>query len=54
MENNSLLLSPGLPFGGDSEGFLRINIACPRILLKEGLNRLKEGVELYKKEYQNL
>ncbi len=42
-----LLLSPGIQFGENGEEFLRINIACPRIILEKGLNKLKEGVELY-------
>ncbi|WP_295723449.1 MalY/PatB family protein [uncultured Methanobrevibacter sp.] len=50
MEKTSLLLSPGLQFGVSGEGFLRINIACPRPILENGLNRLKEGILLYKQE----
>ena len=48
MNKTGLLLSPGIQFGETGEGFLRINIACPRIILEKGLNKLKEGVELYK------
>jgi len=32
----------GYRFG--SEGFLRLNIACPRVLLKEGLDRIKYAI----------
>ena len=31
----------GSMYGTDGDGFLRINIACPRKLLQEGLNRFK-------------
>ena len=48
MDKTGLLLSPGIQFGETGEGFLRINIACPRIILEKGLKKLKEGVELYK------
>ena len=48
MNKTGLLLSPGIQFGETGEGFLRINIACPRIILEKGLKKLKEGVELYK------
>ena len=30
------------------EEFLRLNIACPETLLRDGLNRLKQGIEDYK------
>lgn len=33
----------GRMFGEDGEGFVRINIACPRTLLEEGLNRVKKA-----------
>ncbi len=50
LENTGLIISPGRQFGENGEGFLRINIACPRALLEDGLNRLKKGFELYKDE----
>lgn len=43
-EKTGLYLSAGNQYGGDGEAFLRMNIACPRSVLKEGLRRLKEGV----------
>lgn len=33
-------LNPGSMYGVDGEGFMRINIACPRARLEEGLKRL--------------
>ncbi len=40
-----LFLSPGRIFGEQGEGFLRMNIACPRSVLMDGLSRLKKGAE---------
>lgn len=40
-----LFLSPGRIFGDQGKSFLRMNIACPRSVLMEGLTRLKNGVE---------
>lgn len=37
-----LWLDSGAIFGADGEGFERINIACPRSVLKEALDRLRE------------
>lgn len=39
-----LMVSPGTLYGTEGEGFLRLNIACPRSLLAEGLQRLKKGL----------
>lgn len=35
-----LRVSPGTLYGEAGEGFIRLNLACPRRLLDEGLNRL--------------
>ena len=40
-----LFLSPGRIFGEQGKNFLRLNIACPKSLLTDGLNRLKKGAE---------
>lgn len=39
-----LMVSPGTLYGPEGEGYLRLNIACPRTLLREGLQRLKQGL----------
>ena len=36
-----LQVNNGSLYGKDGEGFIRINIACPRQVLIDGLNRLK-------------
>ena len=42
--NQGVFLSAGIDFGENGDNFLRLNIACPQELLKEGLGRLKAGV----------
>ncbi|MGN1015776.1 MAG: MalY/PatB family protein [Faecousia sp.] len=42
-----LYLSAGNPFGGDGGNFLRLNAACPRSVLEDGLSRLKDGIEAW-------
>ena len=46
-ESTGLYLSEGGQYGGDGTNFLRLNVACPRSVLEDGLNRLKKGVEAY-------
>ena len=37
-----LFINPGSIYGPAGEGFIRLNIACPRTLLTDGLERLKK------------
>ncbi len=46
-ENFGLLLSSGHIYGENGNGFLRMNIACPRKQLEEGLVRFKKGILAY-------
>ena len=39
-----LMLNSGVEFGGSGKQFVRINLACPRSMLKDGLQRLQKGV----------
>ena len=39
-----LYLSDGTQFGTGGEGYLRMNIACPRSVVREGLDRLRDAV----------
>lgn len=43
-----LYLSAGSAYGKGGEGFLRMNIACPKATLTDGLARLKAGIEKIK------
>ncbi|CAH2214942.1 MalY/PatB family protein [Tepidibacter aestuarii] len=40
-----LILNQGYTYGKEGEGFVRINIACPQSILKEGLSRLKKSID---------
>ncbi|WP_172202062.1 MalY/PatB family protein [Campylobacter sp. RM16188] len=42
-----LWVSEGGEFGGNGKQFLRMNIACPKELLKDGLSRLKKGINAF-------
>ena len=47
-EKVQLTLSAGSIYGAAGEGFMRINIACPRSRLLDGMQRLIVGYEAYK------
>ena len=49
-ESTGLYLSAGSQFSGNGADFLRMNIACPRSTLKDGLQRLKVGIQTYERE----
>ena len=42
-----LIFSTGTIYGPEAEGYERMNIACPRKTLLDGLSRLKEGLLSY-------
>ncbi|MDE6677546.1 MAG: pyridoxal phosphate-dependent aminotransferase [Ruminococcus sp.] len=44
-KSTGLYLSDGIQFG-NGEQFLRMNVACPKTVLIDGLNRLKRSVEM--------
>lgn len=48
-EKNGLYLSSGSTYGKGGQGFLRMNVACPKSILIDALNRLKEGIDSYLK-----
>lgn len=43
-EHCKLYVNSGTFFGDEGEGFIRMNLACPRATVEEGLKRLKAGV----------
>jgi cystathionine beta-lyase len=47
-EHAGLFLNAGTSYRGDGKYFLRLNTACPASVLKDGLNRLKEGTRDYR------
>jgi len=47
-KKHGLVMSTGTIYGAAGEGFERLNIACPRTRLLDGLTRLKEGIKSYR------
>ena len=48
-EHTGLYLSEGRQYGENGTSFIRMNIACPRSRLEDGLKRLAEGISDYGK-----
>jgi cystathionine beta-lyase len=46
-KETGLYVTAGKVYGKAGEEFLRMNIACPRKLLQDGLERLKQGVDAF-------
>lgn len=53
-EETGLYLSKGSLYGKTGAPFLRLNIACPRTLLTDGLNRLYQGSTKYRDQVSTL
>ena len=49
-KETGLYLSAGVAYGAAGDHFLRMNIACPRVTLKDGLERLKFGLNAYREQ----
>jgi cystathionine beta-lyase len=45
IEKAKLGFNHGPIFGPGGEGFQRINLGCPRVIVKEGMRRLKEAIQ---------
>ncbi len=50
-KKGKIVVEPGEKFGPGGEGFIRLNLGCPRSMLKEALIRLRDAV---KKSTQNV
>lgn len=48
-KNTGLYMSPGLSYGKNGKAFIRLNIACPRSTVEDGMRRLVKGVSDFKK-----
>lgn len=46
-KETGLVLSPGSIYRGNGHNFLRMNLACPLAMVKDGLERLKTGLTQY-------
>ena len=44
LHEQHLMVNPGTMYGPGGEGFLRLNMACPRSVWREGLERLAKGL----------
>ncbi|MCD8154901.1 MAG: pyridoxal phosphate-dependent aminotransferase [Clostridiales bacterium] len=53
-EKTGLYLSEGSQYGKAGDGFLRMNVACPRSTLMDGLARLKDGLSAYEKYLETM
>ena len=47
-KETGLYVNEGSEYGDAGKNFLRMNLACPRATVEEGLKRLKEGIEKLK------
>ena len=59
LQEGHVWVNPGTMYGPESgRGYIRINIACPRPLLMEGLRRIKNKIEklnkVVRRSYENL
>ena len=45
IKEEKVMINPGIKYGDDGEGFIRINIACPRATLTAGLERIANGLK---------
>jgi cystathionine beta-lyase len=45
LERARVALNPGESFGRGGEGFVRLNFGCPRAVLREGLERMRQAFE---------
>lgn len=48
-KETGLYVSEGAIFGGNGDKFIRINYACPKARLEDGIHRLKKGIEAFRK-----
>ena len=51
-KQTGLYLSEGSQYGSGGEGFLRLNIACQRSTLEDGLKRLQAGITAYERNHK--
>ena len=43
-----LMLNSGVHFGGSGKRFVRINLACPKAMVEDGMRRLQAGIRKLK------
>ena len=47
-KETGLVLSAGSQYGEAGRAFLRMNVACPRVRVKDGVERLRRGALAYR------
>lgn len=47
-QETGLYISDGAAYGDNGRSFVRVNIACPKVRLEDGLHRLKVGITKYR------
>lgn len=47
LQQAKVWINPGSMYGAEGEHFIRINIACPRRILTEGLDRIKQALAIF-------
>ncbi len=52
-KETGLFITAGSVYGKNGEGFVRINVACPRVYLEDGMKRLESGVKYIKEMNKN-
>ena len=52
--NTGLFLIGENVYGAGGEHFLRMNIACPKSVCLDGLNRLKNGIKAFEQEKKKM
>ena len=45
LTDHKVLINSGTMYGSSGEGFIRVNLACPRTTLKEGMSRIAAGLK---------
>lgn len=46
-KKTGLWITAGIHYGKAGDGFIRVNIACPKVTLEDGINRLIAGTKLF-------
>lgn len=48
INEGKVLLNDGRTFGNEGNGYFRLNIGCPRMVLEDGLNRIEKAVKSFR------
>ena len=50
IKDAKVAMNDGASFGANGKGFARMNIACPRYMVEEGMNRIENAVKVWRKK----